>query len=187
MAKQPPSPTTPVFFTRISDRDLTEIELHSVESINDLHRTHPEHNHKGSRRPPLPPAPSTNGNLHLRDRPVVYQTGHPMRSRWQSTLRDLLMPTSFRYTMGCAVTSLTLLTLLLIFYFLAGQHSPVPNGSSEGETGCGPRGLPAHPGAAGAAPQPHSHHGRILRSRGHGEEHPSPLDPEIPVLVAPGH
>ena len=72
----------------------------------------------GSRRPPLPPAPSTNGNLHLRDRPVVYQTGHPMRSRWQSTLRDLLMPTSFRYTMGCAVTSLTLLTLLLIFYFL---------------------------------------------------------------------
>ncbi|KAM9506674.1 uncharacterized protein ACWYII_048380 isoform 2-T3 [Salvelinus alpinus] len=123
MAKQPPSPTTPVFFTRISDRDLTEIELHSVESINDLHRTHPEHNHKGSRRPPLPPAPSTNGNLHLRDRPVVYQTGHPMRSRWQSTLRDLLMPTSFRYTMGCAVTSLTLLTLLLIFCFLVQQGS----------------------------------------------------------------
>ncbi|XP_055787946.1 uncharacterized protein si:dkey-20d21.12 [Salvelinus fontinalis] len=123
MAKQPPSPTTPVFFTRISDRDLTEIELHSVESINDLHRTHPEHNHKGSRRPPLPPAPSTNGNLHLRDRPVVYQTGHPMRSRWQSTLRDLLMPTSFRYTMGCAVTSLMLLTLLLIFCFLVQQGS----------------------------------------------------------------
>lgn len=49
MAKQTPSPTTPVFFTRISDRDLTEIELHSVESINDLHRTHPEHNHKGTR------------------------------------------------------------------------------------------------------------------------------------------
>lgn len=48
MAKQPPSPTTPVFFTRISDRDLTEIELHSVESINDLHRTHPEYNHKGT-------------------------------------------------------------------------------------------------------------------------------------------
>ena len=56
MAKPPPSPitsvsspTTPVFFTRISDRDLTEIELHSVESINDLYRTHPEYNHKGTR------------------------------------------------------------------------------------------------------------------------------------------
>nr|XP_046199397.1 uncharacterized protein si:dkey-20d21.12 [Oncorhynchus gorbuscha]XP_046199398.1 uncharacterized protein si:dkey-20d21.12 [Oncorhynchus gorbuscha] len=126
MAKPPPtpitsvsSPTTPVFFTRISDRDLTEIELHSVESINDLHRTHPEYNHKGSRRPPLPPAPSTNGNPHLRDRPVVCQTGHPMTSLWQRTFRDLLTPTSFRYT----VIALMLLMLLLIFYFLVQQGS----------------------------------------------------------------
>ncbi|XP_034152005.1 uncharacterized protein si:dkey-20d21.12 isoform X2 [Esox lucius] len=53
MENNPPSPATSesstatrVFGTRISDRDLTEIELHSVESINDLHRTHPEPNHK---------------------------------------------------------------------------------------------------------------------------------------------
>ncbi|KAL1021383.1 hypothetical protein UPYG_G00012600 [Umbra pygmaea] len=121
MSKSPPSPTTPVFCTRISDRDLTEIELHSVESINDLHRTHPEHNHKGNRRLPPPPAISTNGNLNFRDTPLVCQTGYPIRSRWQRTLRDLLKPTSFGYIMVVAVIALMLLTL--IFYFLVQQSS----------------------------------------------------------------
>ncbi len=47
MSRPPSSQTTPQFH-RVSDRDLTEIELHSVDSINDLHRTHPEHSHKGT-------------------------------------------------------------------------------------------------------------------------------------------
>ncbi|XP_044065918.1 uncharacterized protein si:dkey-20d21.12 isoform X2 [Siniperca chuatsi] len=45
MSRPPSSQTTPQFY-RVSDRDLTEIELHSVDSINDLHRTHHEHSHK---------------------------------------------------------------------------------------------------------------------------------------------
>ncbi|KAJ8015927.1 hypothetical protein DPEC_G00001780 [Dallia pectoralis] len=130
MEIKPPSPAssvssvaTSVFCTRISDRNLTEIELHSVESINDLHRTHQEHNHKGSRRPPLPPAPSTNGNFHHRNRPLVYQAGQPIKRRWQSTVRDLLTPMSLRYSLAVAVIALMLLTTLLIFYFLVQQGS----------------------------------------------------------------
>lgn len=46
MSRPSSTQTTPQFY-RVSDRDLTEIELHSVDSINDLHRTHPEHSHKG--------------------------------------------------------------------------------------------------------------------------------------------
>eukprot|EP00064_Thunnus_orientalis_P021410 superscaffoldBa00006475_g21573 len=42
---RPPSQASPQSY-RVSERDLTEIELHSVDSINDLHRTHPEHSHK---------------------------------------------------------------------------------------------------------------------------------------------
>lgn len=37
----------PPAFVRVSERDLTEIELHSVDSINDLHRTHSEQHSKG--------------------------------------------------------------------------------------------------------------------------------------------
>lgn len=47
MSRPPSSQTTPQFY-RVSERDLTEIELHSVDSINDLHRTHHEHSHKGT-------------------------------------------------------------------------------------------------------------------------------------------
>lgn len=47
MSRPPSSQTTPQFY-RVSERDLTEIELHSVDSINDLHRTHAEHSHKGT-------------------------------------------------------------------------------------------------------------------------------------------
>lgn len=41
------TPSPPPAFVRVSDRDLTEIELHSVESISDLHRTHSEQISKG--------------------------------------------------------------------------------------------------------------------------------------------
>lgn len=47
MSRPPSSQTTPQLY-RVSDKDLTEIELHSVDSINDLHRTHHEHSHKGT-------------------------------------------------------------------------------------------------------------------------------------------
>ena len=47
MSRPPSSQTTPQF-QRVSERDLTEIELHSVDSISDLHRTHHDHSHKGT-------------------------------------------------------------------------------------------------------------------------------------------
>lgn len=47
MSRPPSSQTTPQLH-RISDKDLSEIELHSVDSINDLHRTQHEHSHKGT-------------------------------------------------------------------------------------------------------------------------------------------
>ncbi|KAL2103870.1 hypothetical protein ACEWY4_000738 [Coilia grayii] len=61
MLKQCP-PSHPVF---ISDRDLTEIQLHSVESINDIHRNHSEQSRKVSisRPPPVPFTPPPNGNV----------------------------------------------------------------------------------------------------------------------------
>ncbi|XP_077080578.1 uncharacterized protein LOC143732974 isoform X2 [Siphateles boraxobius] len=67
------TPSPPPAFVRVSERDLTEIELHSVDSINDLHRTHSEQHSKGV-QPPRPPPPSSNGNLQMQDRAVVYQT-----------------------------------------------------------------------------------------------------------------
>lgn len=43
------SPPSPLFaFVPISDKDMTEIELYSVDSINDLHRTHAEQHSKGT-------------------------------------------------------------------------------------------------------------------------------------------
>ncbi|XP_051915536.1 uncharacterized protein si:dkey-20d21.12 [Hippocampus zosterae] len=102
---------------RINDKDLTEIELHSVDSINDLHRTYPEHNHKGP-RPPRPAfPPSVNGTLHTHH--MRYVSG---ASKWQSRVRDTLIPnTSQAYAMACALITLLLLTLVLIFYFLVQQ------------------------------------------------------------------
>ncbi|XP_036388344.1 uncharacterized protein si:dkey-20d21.12 [Megalops cyprinoides] len=120
MIKNSPSPA-PVFI-RISDRDLTEIELHSVESINDLHRTHTEQPPKGSRQP-RPQAPSTNGNLQIHDMPVVYQTGYSMRRSWYRQLRGFCASTVCRYSWGCVAVTLMLLTLLLIIYFLVQQGS----------------------------------------------------------------
>uniref|UniRef100_A0A3Q2ZGS4 Si:dkey-20d21.12 n=1 Tax=Kryptolebias marmoratus TaxID=37003 RepID=A0A3Q2ZGS4_KRYMA len=99
-------------------RDLTEIELHSVDSINDLHRTHPEHSHK--MRPPRPAyPPSLNGNLCTHDGTAVGHRERPLSSKWQRRLQEMLTPSSSRaYAMSCAIITLLLLTVLLIFYFL---------------------------------------------------------------------
>ncbi|XP_034445665.1 uncharacterized protein si:dkey-20d21.12 [Hippoglossus hippoglossus] len=122
---RPPSQTTPQFY-RVSERDLTEIELHSVDSINDLHRTHPEHSHKGVRPPRPAYTPSSNGNLYTCDPTGVSQRGHPVSSKWQSRLQDMLTPSSSRaYAMGCAIITLLLLTVFLIFYFLVQQGGAI--------------------------------------------------------------
>ncbi|XP_055021501.1 uncharacterized protein si:dkey-20d21.12 [Boleophthalmus pectinirostris] len=123
MSRPPSSQTTPQFY-RVSERDLTEIELHSVDSINDLHRTHPDHNHKV--RPPRPAyTPSLNGNLHCFDALAVNQTSRPISS-WQRRLQDMFTPTSSRaYALGCAIVTLLLLTVLLIFYFLVQQGGAI--------------------------------------------------------------
>nr|XP_057939255.1 uncharacterized protein si:dkey-20d21.12 [Doryrhamphus excisus]XP_057939256.1 uncharacterized protein si:dkey-20d21.12 [Doryrhamphus excisus] len=116
---RPPSQTTPQAY-RVSDKDLTEIELHSVDSINDLHRTHPDHNHKGSRPPRPTYTPSVNGTPHVHHMTSVGRRG----GKWQSHLQDMLTPSSSRaYAMACAVITLLLITLLLIFYFLVQQGS----------------------------------------------------------------
>ncbi|XP_037628266.1 uncharacterized protein si:dkey-20d21.12 [Sebastes umbrosus] len=125
MSRPSSSQTTPQFH-RVSSRDLTEIELHSVDSINDLHRTHPEHSHKGVRPPRPAYSPSSNGNLYTCDMTAVNQRGRPVNSQWQSRLHDMLTPSSSRaYAMGCAIITLLLLTVLLIFYFLVQQGGAV--------------------------------------------------------------
>ncbi|XP_041860871.1 uncharacterized protein si:dkey-20d21.12 isoform X2 [Melanotaenia boesemani] len=125
MSRPPSSQTTPQFY-RVSERDLTEIELHSVDSINDLHRTHPEHSHKGMRPPRPAYIPSPNGNLYTHDTTSVNHISHPPSSKWQSRLQDMLTPSSSRaYTMGCAIITLLLLTVLLIFYFLVQQGGAI--------------------------------------------------------------
>ncbi|KAG9332447.1 hypothetical protein JZ751_014545 [Albula glossodonta] len=129
MTKTTPSPT-PEFF-RISDRDLTEIELHSVDSINDLHRSHPDQAHKGSRRP-HPQIPSTNGNLQIHDMPVVCRPGYSKRRQWYKRLCGCCTPTVCRYACGCAAISLMFMTLLIIFFFLgknAFSRCPSRNGN----------------------------------------------------------
>ncbi|XP_061621983.1 uncharacterized protein si:dkey-20d21.12 isoform X2 [Phyllopteryx taeniolatus] len=111
---RPPSQTTPQI-CRVSDKDLTEIELHSVDSINDLHRTHPEHNRKGTRPPRPAYTPSANGTPHARRT----SAGAKRQSR---RLRDTSTPSSSRAcAAACAVIALLLLTLALIFYFLVQQ------------------------------------------------------------------
>ncbi|KAM6925349.1 uncharacterized protein FYW49_005516 [Xenentodon cancila] len=125
MSRASSTQTTPQFY-RVSDRDLTEIELHSVDSINDLHRIHPEHSQKGVR--PARPAytPSPNGNLYTHGATCVSQRGRTVNSKWQSRLQDMLTPSSSRaYAMGCAIITLLLLTVLLIFYFLVQQGGAI--------------------------------------------------------------
>ncbi|XP_035761357.1 uncharacterized protein si:dkey-20d21.12 isoform X3 [Neolamprologus brichardi] len=125
MSRPSSTQTTPQFY-RVSDRDLTEIELHSVDSINDLHRTHPEHSHKGMRPPRPAYTPSPNGNIYTCDTTAANQRGHPGSKSWQSRLQDMLTPSSSRaYAMGCAIITLLLLTVLLIFYFLVQQGGAI--------------------------------------------------------------
>ncbi|XP_058498214.1 uncharacterized protein si:dkey-20d21.12 [Solea solea] len=121
MSRPPSSQTTPQFH-RVSDRDLTEIELHSVDSINDLHRTHLEHSNKGMRPPRPAYTPSQHGTLYTSDN----QRGHPVSRKWQSHLQNLLTPSSSHaYAMSCAVITLLLLTVFLIFYFLVQQGGAI--------------------------------------------------------------
>lgn len=71
-------------------------------------------------RPPRPAyTPSPNGNPHMCEMIAVNQSSHPVSSKWQSRLQDMLTPSSSRaYAMGCAIITLLLLTVFLIFYFL---------------------------------------------------------------------
>ncbi|XP_052420142.1 uncharacterized protein si:dkey-20d21.12 isoform X4 [Carassius gibelio] len=108
-------------FVRVSERDLTEIELHSVDSINDLHRTHSEQHSKGV-QPPRPPPPTSNGNLQMQDRGDVYQTG-PVRRPSVSRLNDMCTSTRRHYFLACAAIIAFLITLILIFSFLVQQSS----------------------------------------------------------------
>ncbi|MCI4380674.1 hypothetical protein PGIGA_G00242870 [Pangasianodon gigas] len=117
--RSPPSP--PSAFVPISDKDMTEIELYSVDSISDLHRTHPEQQSKGV-RPPRPQPPSINGNLQMIDRPVVCQTGYRMRRSHLSQLRDMWTSSKCRYSFTCVAVMLILLTVILIFSFLVQQR-----------------------------------------------------------------
>ncbi|XP_050973571.1 uncharacterized protein si:dkey-20d21.12 [Labeo rohita] len=119
--KSTPSPPPPAF-VRVSERDLTEIELHSVDSINDLHRTHTEQHSKGV-QPPRPPPPSSNGNLPTQDRIVVYQTGQPVRRPCVSRLNDICTSTRRHYFLSCAAIIAFLLILILIFSFLVQQSN----------------------------------------------------------------
>ncbi len=139
------TPSPPQVFVRISERDLTEIELHSVDSINDLHRTHSEQHSKGISschvhhadfkilidfystqshfslagvQPPRPPPPTSNGNLQMQDQGVVYQTGQPVRRPCVSRLNDICTSTRRHYFLACAAIIAFLLSLILIFSFL---------------------------------------------------------------------
>lgn len=112
--------TSPPAFVRVSERDLTEIELYSVDSINDLHRTHSEQHSKGV-QPPRPPPPSTNGNLQMQDRPVVYQTGQADRRPCVSRLNHICTSSRRHYFLACTAIIAFLLTLILIFSFLDQQ------------------------------------------------------------------
>ncbi|XP_052420140.1 uncharacterized protein si:dkey-20d21.12 isoform X2 [Carassius gibelio] len=115
------TPSPPPVFVRVSERDLTEIELHSVDSINDLHRTHSEQHSKGV-QPPRPPPPTSNGNLQMQDRGDVYQTG-PVRRPSVSRLNDMCTSTRRHYFLACAAIIAFLITLILIFSFLVQQSS----------------------------------------------------------------
>ncbi|XP_035377836.1 uncharacterized protein si:dkey-20d21.12 isoform X1 [Electrophorus electricus] len=116
----PPAPSTPLGFVQISDKDLTEIELHSVDSISDLHRAHPEQHGKGC-RPARPKPPSINGKLQSLDKPAICQSGHQMRRSHLKQLSSMCIPCMWRYSLACVALTLILLTLILIFSFLVQQ------------------------------------------------------------------
>lgn len=73
-------------------------------------------------RPPRPASgPAPNGNLHT----SISHSHHPV-CKWQTRLQEMLTPSSSRaYAMGCAIITLLLLTVFLIFYFL-GKNTLAP-------------------------------------------------------------
>lgn len=83
-------------------------------------------------RPPRPAyTPSPNGNLFTCDAPATNPRRPPVGSKWQSRLQDMLTPSSSRaYAMGCAIITLLLLTVLLIFYFLGKFKKPYTHATS---------------------------------------------------------
>ncbi|XP_042563618.1 uncharacterized protein si:dkey-20d21.12 isoform X2 [Clupea harengus] len=114
MLKQSPS-SRPVF---LSDGDLTEIQLHSVESINDLHRNHSEQPQKasGGRPPLLPFALPSNGNVSTSVlRPSARQTNQPPNEAQKYYPRILIY----------ASLSLLLITLAVILFVVVKQASTV--------------------------------------------------------------
>ncbi|XP_056453290.1 uncharacterized protein si:dkey-20d21.12 [Gadus chalcogrammus] len=122
MSRPPSTHTTPQSY-RISDRDLTEIQLHSVDSINDLHRMHPEHGHRGI-RPPLSPAhsPSSNGNPCFPGRTDVNELGQPISAKLQKHLGETWGSGSSRvYIAACGLIAFLLLMLFVTVYFLVQQ------------------------------------------------------------------
>ncbi|KAK1145641.1 hypothetical protein AOXY_G36154 [Acipenser oxyrinchus oxyrinchus] len=114
MIKVLPSP--PVEFLRISDRDLTEIELHSVESISDLQRLNS--NSELLKTPPggAPPRHQDNGNL-----PAPAQAERAVL--WpQRACCTCCSPVCCRYLWVCIAVLLALAALAGIFYFLVQQN-----------------------------------------------------------------
>ncbi|KAK3540281.1 hypothetical protein QTP70_029615, partial [Hemibagrus guttatus] len=118
LARSPPTP--PSAFVHITDKDMTEIELHTVDSISDLHRTHPEQHSKGV-RPPRPQPPSINGNLQMIDRQVVCHKGYQMRGSHLSQLVDMWTSSKCRNSLTCVALMVILLTIILIFSSLVQQ------------------------------------------------------------------
>ncbi|KAL4655390.1 hypothetical protein GN956_G5207 [Arapaima gigas] len=115
-----PSPTPA--FVRINDQDLTEIELHSVESINDLHRTNTEHFNKGSTQI-QPAGHSNNGVVQEAGHQAVYTTSYSKRPWWYSVPFNFCTTTACRYSCACLAVTLVLVILSLIFSFLVQQSS----------------------------------------------------------------
>ncbi|XP_062854529.1 uncharacterized protein si:dkey-20d21.12 [Trichomycterus rosablanca] len=116
------SPSPSAAFVWISDKDMTEIELHSVDSISDLHRTNMEHHSKGI-RPPRPQPPTINGHIQMTDRPVVCQTARPEKIYHLNHFSNICTSSRWCYSLICMAVILILLTLILIFSFLVQQSS----------------------------------------------------------------
>ncbi|XP_041130939.1 uncharacterized protein LOC121329406 [Polyodon spathula] len=142
MNKVPPSPT--VEFPRISDWDLTEIELHSVESINDLQRL----NNSELLKDPLvagggPRHHQDNGNL-----PAPAQAQHAVH--WHRP--PCCSPACCRYLWVCIAVLLALL--------LPGpaERDPVlPLPGCQAEEGVCEGAGPARPDTEGAEGEPDPH------------------------------
>ncbi|XP_062397075.1 uncharacterized protein si:dkey-20d21.12 [Sardina pilchardus] len=110
MLKQSP-PLRPAF---LSDGDLTEIQLHSVESINDLHRHHSEQ--KGGRPPFHPFSLPSNGNVST---PVLRTSARQTAQPPQDAVKY------YPHLLICASLGLLLVTLAVILFVIVKQASTV--------------------------------------------------------------